>query len=172
MESLTLAVRLATADSVDTGEIAAVAAQTFPLACPPSTAPENMTSFVAANLSAERFAEYLADPRRAVLVAATNGRIIGYAMVIRELPGETAELSKMYVLPDYHGAGASAALMDRTLAVAADWGVCAVWLGVNQQNQRAQRFYTKNGFTVEGTRTFQVGSRLEHDYVMVRRLRP
>ncbi|HUH69260.1 MAG TPA: GNAT family N-acetyltransferase [Mycobacterium sp.] len=179
MEPLTPAVHLATTDSVDTEELAAVAASTFPLACPPSTPAENIASFIDTNLSAARFAEYLTDPQRAILAAQLDGRIVGYAMLIRGVGDDTdvaravpirpaAELSKMYLLPDYHGAGVSTALMARTLATAKEWGVRCVWLGVNQENQRAQRFYAKNGFTINGTRTFQVGARRENDYVMVR----
>ncbi len=171
MEPLTLAVRVVTTGSVDTEELATVAARTFPLACPPATAPENIASFIDANLSAERFAEYLADPQRAIITAARNGLIIGYAMLIRDDGAdETAELSKMYVVADHHGAGVSTALMERTLATAKEWGTRRMWLGVNQGNQRAQRFYAKNGFKVNGTRTFQVGARRENDYVMVREL--
>jgi ribosomal protein S18 acetylase RimI-like enzyme len=167
--------------SVDTAELADLAARTFPLACPPSTAPEDIASFIDTNLSAGRFAEYLADPHRAILSAAQGSRIIGYAMLVRGVADDTdvrravelhpaAELSKMYLLPDYHGAGVSAALMDLTLATAEEWGARCVWLGVNQGNQRAQRFYTKSGFKINGTRTFQVGARRENDYVMVREL--
>ncbi|QZA19254.1 GNAT family N-acetyltransferase [Mycobacterium malmoense] len=163
-----LAVDVVTTGSADPDELAAVAARTFPLACPPSAAPENIASFIDANLSAARFAEYLTDPRRAVLAARQDGRIVGYAMLVRGVADDSAELSKMYVLPDYHGAGVSAALMDLTLATAEEWGVRRVWLGVNQKNQRAQRFYTKSGFKVNGTRTFQVGASRENDYVMVR----
>ena len=164
-ESVTLATGTA-----DAAELAAVAAQTFPLACPPATPAEDIESFIDAHLSAERFAEYLADPQRAIVTAAHDGRIIGYTMLIRDTAGETAELSKIYVLADHHGTGASTALMDRTLATAESWGVRSVWLGVNQANQRAQRFYAKCGFTVNGTRTFQVGTRIENDYLMVREL--
>jgi ribosomal protein S18 acetylase RimI-like enzyme len=170
VEPLTLAVRVVTAGSVDTAELADVAARTFPLACPPTTAEENIASFIDTNLSAERFAEYLADPHRAILTAAQGGRIIGYAMLVRGVADDTAELSKMYVVPDYHGGGVSTALLDLTLATAQEWGARRVWLGVNQANQRAQRFYAKNGFKINGTRTFQVGARRENDYVMVREL--
>jgi ribosomal protein S18 acetylase RimI-like enzyme len=45
-----------------------------------------------------------------------------------------------------------------------------VWLGVNQENQRAQRFYAKHGFVVSGTKTFRLGEGVENDYVMVRPL--
>ena len=172
MEPLTL---------VDTDELAAVAAQTFPLACPPSTPPENIASFIDTNLSATRFAEYLADPQHAVLHATRDGRIVGYAMLIRGIDDDTdvqravevlpaAQLSKLYLLPDYHGSGVATALMDTTLATAAEWGMRCVWLGVNQENQRAQRFYLKSGFKINGTRTFRVGASRENDYVMVREL--
>lgn len=169
MESLT--VHLATAESVDTAELAALAARTFPLACPPGTDPDDVAAFVGANLSAQRFAEYLADPGRAVLTACRDGRIVGYAMLVRDPTGDTAELSKMYVAPDHHGAGVAAALMDLALATAGRWGVRRLWLGVNQKNLRAQRFYAKTGFAFDGTRTFRVGRRLEDDYLMARELR-
>jgi ribosomal protein S18 acetylase RimI-like enzyme len=183
VEHVTLSVQITTDsfDTIDTVELAAVAAQTFPLACPPTTAPENIASFIDANLSARRFAQYLTDPQRAILTAHQDGRIVGYAMLIRGVTDDpdvpravelrpAAELSKLYVLPDFHGAGVSVALMDNTLAAAAEWQVRCVWLGVNQANQRAQRFYLKSGFKINGTRTFQVGARLENDYVMVREL--
>ncbi|MBX7432825.1 GNAT family N-acetyltransferase [Mycobacterium sp. Y57] len=160
-------------------ELADVAAATFPLACPPTSTAEDIGAFIAENLSDARFTEYLADPDRDVLVATEDGRIIGYAMMIRGVPDDpdvvravvdrpAVELSKMYVLPEAHGAGASAALMRGALAHAARTGAACVWLGVNQQNRRAQRFYAKHGFTVAGTKTFRLGSEIEQDYVMVR----
>jgi len=181
VEPLTGTVQVAPADSGDALELAAVAAQTFPLACPPSASPENIASFIDANLSAARFAEYLGDPDRAIVTARQDGRIVGYAMLVRGVsdhPGvvhaveirPAAELSKMYVLPDRHASGVATRLMERMLAVAADWGVRCVWLGVNRANQRAQRFYLKSGFMINGTRTFQLGAHIESDYVMIREL--
>lgn len=170
MEPLTATFQIAPASSGDAPELAAVAALTFPLACPPSVTAENITAFIDANLSAARFAEYLDDPDRAIVIARQAHRIVGYAMLVRDDSDTTAELSKMYVLPDRHSSGAAAALMDRALAVATDWGVRRVWLGVNRKNERAQRFYLKSGFAVTGTRTFQLGGGVENDYVMTREL--
>ena len=79
-----------------------------------------------------------------------------------------AELSKLYVLADFHGQGVAAKLMDATLAVAVEWGATRVWLGVNKQNLRAQRFYIKRGFAINGTRIFRLGEHVEDDYLMVR----
>jgi ribosomal protein S18 acetylase RimI-like enzyme len=171
--------RIATADSVNVVELAAVAARTFPLACPRSVALRDVAAHIEAHLSDVRFTEYLADPRRLIFTTSDEGRISGYTMLIRGVPDDpevqravdirpATELSKMYVLPAHHGSGAAAALMEAALSAAADWGDRCVWLGVNQKNERAQRFYQKSGFMVSGNRTFQLGDHLESDYVMVR----
>jgi GNAT superfamily N-acetyltransferase len=173
--------RIVTADSVDAVELAAVAARTFPLACPPSVALADVAAFIDANLSEVRFAEYLADPQRKIFAADYEGRIIAYAMLISGVSDDpevqravdirpAAELSKMYVLSAHHGSGVATALMDAALTVAADWHVGCVWLGVNQKNERAQQFYKRCGFTVNGTRSFRLGAHTESDYVMVRLL--
>lgn len=74
------------------------------------------------------------------------------------------------MLPCWHTRGTAAALMATALDRARAWHAEIIWLGVNRANVRAQRFYAKHGFTVSGTRTFEVGTALEHDYVMSRRL--
>lgn len=171
--------QVATARPEHAVELAALAARTFPLACPPSAAPDDIAAFIAANLSAARFSDYLADPDRTVFAARDEARLVGYAMLIRGVPDDADvqravaarpafELSKMYVLPESHGAGVSAALMTAALQHAATRGAACVWLGVNEENQRAQRFYAKHGFAVGGTKTFRLGAGIEHDYVMVR----
>jgi GNAT superfamily N-acetyltransferase len=167
------------ASVADAEELASVAVRTFPLACPPTATPENIVAFIDAHLSAARFVEYLTDPGRDVLAAYDDGRIIGYCILIRGIPEDpdvqrvvtacpSVELSKMYVLPDNHTTGASVALMQAALDCAMGTAAKSIWLGVNEQNQRAQRFYAKHGFTIHGTKTFQLGSGVENDYVMVR----
>ena len=164
-------------------ELADVAARTFPLACPPTSSADNMAAFIADHLSVARFADHLADPDRIILVArdADDPRILGYTMLIRGVSDDadvqravparpSVELSKMYVLPDSHGGRVSAALMTAAVERAASLGAVSLWLGVNQENQRAQRFYTKHGFVVGGTKSFTLGTQIEHDYVMVRPL--
>jgi ribosomal protein S18 acetylase RimI-like enzyme len=174
-----MAIEVTTATPADLPELADVAAKTFPLACPPSVTPENVLAFIDENLSEDRFHDYLADPQRVVLAAREDARMVGYLMLIRGVPEDedvqravtlrpAVELSKMYVLPDSHGAGVSAALMTAALARAAELDAVCVWLGVNQENQRAQRFYTKFGFSINGTKTFRLGTGIENDYVMVR----
>lgn len=152
----------------EAGELAEVAAATFPLACPPWASPEDVAAFIAANLSAEHFAGYLSDPIRKLLAVRDDGRIIGYAMLIRQDGEPEVELSKFYVLADRHGSGASAALMRAALDWAEGSGASVIRLGVNKRNERAQAFYRKHGFEITGTRTFDLGWSIENDYVMTR----
>jgi len=167
------------ASGADAAELAEVAAATFPLACPPTADPADIATHIAAHLSGQAFGAHLADPDRVVLTAREDGRIVGYAMFVRGVGDDpdiatavdrrpAVELSKMYVLPTHHRGGAAASLMRAGLDWAKEGGAAAVWLGVNRNNQRAQRFYGKHGFAVAGTRTFRLGSGTEDDFVMVR----
>jgi ribosomal protein S18 acetylase RimI-like enzyme len=175
------ALHVAAASPSDLDEVADVAARTFPLACPPSATAENIAAFITANLSVEKFRDYLADPERAVLVAREDDEVVGYAMLIHGVPDDAdvqravtvrpaLELSKIYVLPTSHGSAVSAALMTAALEHATSIDAAGIWLGVNQENQRAQRFYAKHGFVVVGTKSFQLGANFEHDYVLARTL--
>lgn len=167
----------------DVTTLAEVAAATFGLACPPSMTQDRVRAFVDEVLSSARFTGYLADPARCLLLAEEAGVPLGYAMLVGGEPADddvraairlrpTVELSKIYVLPQAHGTGAAALLMDRALEWAHEQGAAGVWLGVNQQNERAQRFYAKSGFERVGTKRFLVGGVLEDDFVMERCLTP
>ncbi|BDB43346.1 hypothetical protein Mkiyose1665_18460 [Mycobacterium kiyosense] len=116
-------------------------------------------------------------------MARDGDRIVGYAMLIRGVPDDdniqravpvrpAVELSKMYLLPEFHRTGVAAALMEAALAEATAWGARCMWLGTNEKNERAVRFYAKFGFTINGAKTFQMGEFVEDDHVMVRELDP
>ena len=178
---MTITIRPASAG--DEAALAAVAAVTFPLACPPHTTEEAKAAFIAAVLSEERFAEYLADPARRLLLAEDESGAIGYTMVNLGEPSDedvrgsirlrpSAELSKCYVMPGHHGQGVAGRLMTESLRVAAEAGAAGIWLGVNEENDRAHRFYGKHGFERVGSKRFLVGDRYEDDWVMERPLEP
>ncbi|PJJ55752.1 GNAT family N-acetyltransferase [Compostimonas suwonensis] len=171
---------ISVATPADAERVAALAAVTFALACPPGTAAEAIEQFIAQNLSAARFEEYLADAGRCVLLADVGGEASGYTMLVFADPHAdidsvlslrpTVELSKVYVHARHHGAGIAAPLMSETLAAATERGAAGVWLGVNKQNAKAIRFYEKSGFAVVGSKTFQLGPELHDDHVMERAL--
>jgi ribosomal protein S18 acetylase RimI-like enzyme len=162
--------------------LAGLAALTFPLACPPSVTPADQAAFIADHLSPGRFRDHFADPARRVLVAPDeSGALIGYTVLVLGEPYDedaraavserpTVELSKCYVHPSRHGSGVASALMAASLEAARDMGAVCVWLGVNQHNIRARRFYAKSGFVVVGVKHFTVGTVREDDYILERAL--
>ena len=163
----------------DAGPLAELAAVTFPLACPRSSSPEDIAAHLANTLSERHFGDYLADPDVTVLVIDADGALRGYSLLVNR-PAEdpdvaTAlkvlpcmELSKCYVHPEHHGLGAAAELMHASLQAAAEAGAAGVWLGVNSQNARAIRFYEKSGFHKVGSKSFRLGTTVEHDFVLER----
>ena len=170
-----------TAVPADLARLAALAARTFPLACPPHLPAEDIDAFIAAHLTADRFGDHLADPASTVFVADEAGELAGYVMVVSGDPYDaaiaalvrhrpTVELSKCYAAPEFHGSGVSAQLIEHTVSWAREHGAASIWLGVNGLNLRAQRFYARQGFETIGTRRFAVGARIEDDHVLERPL--
>jgi ribosomal protein S18 acetylase RimI-like enzyme len=169
------------ADLSDTGLLHELAARTFGLACPPGTLQADIDAFIALHLSRDSFRQYLSDPRRILLIAEDDGVALGYSMLVEGPIADpdvaavvhaatSIELSKFYLAPDRHGSGVAATLMAGTLAAAAETGAKFCWLGVNQQNERAGKFYAKQGFEVVGVKRFRVGDVWHDDHVRMRRL--
>ena len=168
-------VRLAV--SRDAAALHRIAALTFPLACTPRTTEEEKAAFVADNLDESAFTRYLADPTCILLVGVDAlDEPIGYAMLVAGDPADadvatairhhpTIELSKMYVHPAHHGSGIAQRLMSATLDAARGTGAAGVWLGVSEENARANAFYAKHGFEQVGRKRFHVGNRWEDDFV-------
>jgi GNAT superfamily N-acetyltransferase len=170
----------------DAAELHELAASTFGLANPPGTAQTDIDAFIGEHLAEASFTAYVADPNRIVLLAEVQGDAVGYTMLVRgpiknpdvaavvaaAAPGATTpiELSKFYVAAESHGSGVAAILMTATLEAAAATGAGICWLGVNQLNKRAAKFYAKNGFEIVGTKRFQVGAVWHDDHVRARLL--
>jgi ribosomal protein S18 acetylase RimI-like enzyme len=167
-------IRIATA--ADAATLSELASATFPLACPPHTAQEAIADFISRNFTVTSFDGYLAEPSRELFLAEEAGEAIGYAMLILGEPTDenvkasitlrpTCELSKLYVRPGHQGSGVSAALVDTAIQYARADRREGMWLGVNEENGRANAFYEKSGFAKVGVKQFQVGDRLEDDFV-------
>ncbi len=163
----------------DAARLHEIAKRTFPLACPPGFDPQEAARFVREHLPAPQFRAWAKSRNAQLWVAELAGVIVGYATVLlreaspeipEQIRGTTANLSKIYVLPEHHGAGVARDLITTSLTEAARAGMHTMWLGVNKQNVRAQQFYRRHGFAVVGERMFLVGGEPQEDFVMERTL--
>ncbi|KAA0919611.1 GNAT family N-acetyltransferase [Dietzia sp. ANT_WB102] len=172
-----MTVRLVDATRADLDTISALAARTFPLACPPELATEEIGAFIAEHLSPEAFRAHLDAPGHDLLMAReAGGDIVGYVLLIAgtEMDATCADqlvhqptvgISKFYVSPDHHGAGIASEMLAEVCRRSKASGAQSMWLATNVANARARRFYVKHGFVVRGHRIFDVGGVANTDVV-------
>ena len=164
----------------DAEELAILAEITFPLACPPGHTPENIAEHLRHVLSAEKFLQYATSSEFTLAVATDQEKVIGFTLVdyrtsadpdVQAHVGQlrtSAELSKLYVHPDAHGAGIAQRLVNVALAEMTKRDIEIAWLTVSQLNDRANAFYEKSGFVVVAAKKYQVGDVIDDDYLRVR----
>jgi len=117
---------------------------------------------------------YLADPAYQHFIAENDGKAVGFTLVgPNGLPHDDArpedgELKRIYLLKDAQGLGAGKALYDASIAWLEKDGPRTIWLGVWSLNEKAQRFYEKNGFVKAGEYRFKVGETLDHEFIFRR----
>ena len=169
----------------DVDGLSRVAALTFPLACTPQTSADFLATYIATRLDPASFRRHLADPACTLLLAEDEPGAdpIGYTMLIAGEPTDddvaratrwrpTVALERCYVHPDHHGSGVAGLLMSASLDAAAATGAAGVWLGVSEENDRANAFYARHGFEVVGKKRFHIGDVWEDDNVRERPLTP
>ncbi|MDJ0922719.1 MAG: GNAT family N-acetyltransferase [Henriciella sp.] len=115
------------------------------------------------------------DPRYACWIAeyVETGAPIGYAMTAApDLPTPTGdqdiELKRIYVFSRFHGTGAGKQLNALANSHAAQLACSRILLGTYHENHRAVAFYKREGYTLIGTRQFQVGDQVFDDIIMAK----
>lgn len=179
-----MTIRLRTASTDDAPLLSTLGARLFEQTFGPSNTPEDMASYLPGAFNVDLQTEELSDAAWKTWIAEDeSGAAIGYTVLIRDSTIEDvegqhpAEIRRIYVDASLHGRPADAdgrragqVLMDQCVSQARAWGADVIWLAVWQENPKAIRFYEKNGFQRVGVKTFQLGSDLQHDFVMARNL--
>jgi ribosomal protein S18 acetylase RimI-like enzyme len=178
-----MAVTIRRAVETDAQGLSRLAAITFPLACTPQTSAEFLATHIATRLDPASFRDHLTDPACVVLLAEDDdgADLVGYTMLLTGEPTDpdvaqalrfrpTVSLERCYVHPDHHGTGVAGELMNATLAAASSTGAEGIWLGVSEENDRANAFYARHGFEQIGKKRFPIGDAWEDDNVRERAL--
>lgn len=178
-------IRLATAH--DAAALAQLAETTFRATFTADNTAADMDLYVAQSFSEEKQRAEIADSVRTVMVAETEGEdgragagsrsLIGYYVLLEGStdPAVTVlprpvELQRIYVDFAWHGKGVAGALLESVMSVARSKGYQTLWLGVWEENLRAQKFYKKAGFREVGTHVFVLGNDPQTDLVLARDL--
>jgi ribosomal protein S18 acetylase RimI-like enzyme len=154
--------------------LAELGARTFSETFAADNTPEDMAAYLASAFSPEQQAAEIADPHCWFQIAETNGLAVGYAMLRSgSVPHSVTddkpiELVRLYVSQESLGSGVGAALMQACIGEAKRRGYETLWLGVWENNHRAQAFYRKWDFLKVGTHLFQLGDDPQSDILMQR----
>jgi ribosomal protein S18 acetylase RimI-like enzyme len=160
----------------DAALLTELGASTFTETFESANTPDDFAMYMRSAFSEAIQREELADPDSTVFFAERGGETLGYVMLRERRPpasvglADALEIARLYARRSALGSGVGAALMQRALSEAAGRGKDAVWLGVWDRNERAIRFYESWGFHRSGTQPFLLGTDLQTDLVMVRRI--
>ena len=102
--------------------------------------PDELTAARTEESFGERAVQHVAD----TVVALLGDEVAGFAMVIGD------EVEQVYVAAAHRGTRVAGALLDEAERIVRDSGHDRAWLAVVAGNERARRFYERNGWNDEG----------------------
>ncbi|MFP7695908.1 tRNA (guanosine(37)-N1)-methyltransferase TrmD [Trueperella sp. LYQ143] len=120
------AIEMGAATSEDSEQLARLARETFPAACPPHVTPADIAEFCEQHLSERAFSQAIADPMSLIWGARHDGHLIGYVWaqldcvpdphVVERIPippeAYVVYLSKVYVAESWRGSGVAHAMIE------------------------------------------------------------
>ncbi|KAK9489508.1 acyl-CoA N-acyltransferase [Lipomyces doorenjongii] len=159
----------------DAAAIATLGSHVFAATFGHSVAPQDLNDFLERAYSVSQITRDLSNPQRHFFVACVDqGRVIGFSELREGSTPEDCvsgtenpvELYRLYVGLDFHRAGVGRSLIEKVEGLAKERGFKTLWLGVWEENLRAQKVYEKMGFVRVGDHVFKVGEVVQTDYIM------
>jgi len=133
---------------------------------------EDMENYITTEFSIQKLLSGIESANASFYFAVADKTPLGYIKVnyagaqTDVNDGESLELERIYVLPEYQGKKIGQFLLNAALNVALRDKKNYLWLGVWDKNTNAQQFYAKNGFTPFGTHSFMLGNDEQLDILM------
>ncbi|KKY32212.1 putative acyln-acyltransferase [Diaporthe ampelina] len=178
----------------DSEALAALGAEVFRATFAHSCTEEQLQAFLDEAYTPGAVARDIADGSKDVLVATeddgsssssssspssqtqgaggSSGKLLGFAYLTRgssepcvEHLERPVELQRLYISLGAHGKGLGKALSLAADALAREQGFRTIWLGVWEENHKAQAFYRKMGYERIGEHVFDVGGDLQTDEI-------
>jgi ribosomal protein S18 acetylase RimI-like enzyme len=164
------------ASAADVNILAKIGSQTFRDSYGRDNDLITMEQYLSLSFSADQIATEIGAPAAVFLLACRGICPIGYAKLnVENFPGcvtgpKPVRLVRMYMEQEYIGKGYGTALMKSCLRESRRGGYETIWLGVWEQNRRAQRFYQKQGFHPVGSQDFIFGREIQQDIIMTKNI--
>jgi len=140
------------------------------------TAPDDMEAYLTTTFQKTAIENQLLDERSLIFLADADADLAGYVYshpaVIPQCVGDKAaiKLERLYLRKRYYGRAVGDALMQISVEESRSRGYQSIWLSSWELNDRANAFYKKWGFKVVGNQKFTVGSDIQNDFILRRKL--
>lgn len=156
----------------DLEELQKIGRKTFEETFSESNSEQNMKDYLEQGFSKEKLTSEFNDQNSEFYFATIENEIVGYLKINfgesqTELKdSKSLEIERIYVLKEFHGKSVGQLLYDKAIEIAKLKESEYVWLGVWEENPRAIRFYTKNGFVAFDKHIFKLGDDEQTDIMM------
>ena len=162
----------------DAEAIAGLGSHVFSTSFGYSLPASDLDAYIEAAYSASAIASDLANPNIDIVVACDNqDHVMGFAQLTRGTieqcvakADKPVELQRLYVNQEYHGRGVGKALVDRVQEIGREMGFKTIWLGVWEENLKAQKVYERLGFAKVGEHDFKMGTCIQTDWILIKDL--
>ncbi len=140
------------------------------------TAPDDMAAYLTSTFQKSEIANQLMDDRSLIYIAEIGSDPAGYAYsdpatrpdCVKD--NAAIQLVRLYLRKRYYGRGVGDALMQTSIEESRSRGYQSIWLSSWELNDRANAFYKKWEFNVVGRQKFTVGSDIQNDYILCRKI--
>lgn len=138
--------------------------------------PHDLADYITKSFAPEKIRAEIEHPDAMFFIIFRNEKAVGYAKLRNEerhesIKNENAvELQRIYILERVFSTGIGEKLLNHCIETARIKGFETIWLGVWEENRRAQKFYAKHGFKRAGTLTFPYGESVGINFVLEKTL--
>lgn len=162
----------------DAAGVAHLGATVFSTTFGHSVTPQQLCTFLDESYSIPATERDISNPNKTMVVAVTDSaQVLGFALLTRgssepcvEGVEDKIELQRLYVDLDQHGKGVGKRLVNEVEDIARKEGFKNMWLGVWEENTKAESIYAKLGYEVVGTHDFDIGGDIQTDRIMLKKL--
>jgi ribosomal protein S18 acetylase RimI-like enzyme len=162
----------------DIDAIANLGAKTFASSFGYSMPASDLQAYLEAAYSPSSIAKDLANPLIDIIVTSDEtDRVIGFVQLTQGTiepciadVDRPIELQRLYVDESYHGGGIGRALENEVERISRERGFKTMWLGVWEENFKAQKAYERFGFSKVGSHDFVMGTCVQTDWILTKDL--
>jgi len=140
------------------------------------TTPDDMQAYLSSTFQKTAIKTQLLDERSLIFIADVGADPAGYVYSYPAVPPQcisdksAIKLERLYLRKRYYGRAVGDALMQTSVEESRSRGYHSVWLSSWELNDRANAFYKKWQFKAVGNQKFTVGSDIQNDFILSRKL--